>query len=153
MVSDGRRETDSGSAGHGGDGLDDDKIEGLAQLEIAFEELRSHVSKAWNSAMVWVEDKLVFTEMNMLMTVARDMADKVIEATSRIAREAQDEALGALDTRRQKSPSRVILADLLENNACGVQVLSVTISRQCRSPKLRTPRKLVHDMVGTDSHS
>ena len=37
---------------------------------------------AWNSAMVWVDNELVFTELNTLMTVARDATDKVIEAMS-----------------------------------------------------------------------
>ena len=32
--------------------------------------------------MVWVDNELVFTELNTLMTVARDATDKVIEAMS-----------------------------------------------------------------------
>ena len=38
---------------------------------------------AWNNAMVWVDDELVFTKLNTLMEVARDATDKVIKATSR----------------------------------------------------------------------
>ena len=67
------------------------------------------MTEAWNDAMVWVDDELVFTEMNTLMTVAREAADEVIEATTRIARKAQDEVFETLDTRGRKNPSRVIL--------------------------------------------
>jgi hypothetical protein len=63
--------------------LDEDEQKGLKRLAETFENLRSHISTAWNNAMVWVDDELVFTELNTLMTVARDAADKVIEATSR----------------------------------------------------------------------
>ena len=38
---------------------------------------------AWNSAMVWVDNELVFTRLNTLMAVAKDATDRVIEATSR----------------------------------------------------------------------
>ena len=110
----------SGSARHEGGGLDDDEIEGLAWLETAFDELRCHMTEAWNDAMVWVEDELVFTEMNTLMTVAREAADKVIEAMTRIARTAQEEVLETLDTRGWKSPSCVIPVALLEDSACGL---------------------------------
>ena len=79
-VSDCGQETNNDGAGHEISGLDKDEMEGLAQLEEAFEDLRSHMSTAWNKAMVWVEDELIFTEMNTLMTVARDATDKVIEA-------------------------------------------------------------------------
>ena len=44
-------------------------MEGLARLEIAFEDLRSHMTTAWNTTMVWVEDEVVFTEMNTFIGV------------------------------------------------------------------------------------
>ena len=61
-------------------------MEGLARLEITFEDLRSHMTTAWNKTMVWVEDEAVFTvvwvedeavftEMNTLMAVARGATD------------------------------------------------------------------------------
>ena len=81
LVSDGGQETNIDGARHGISGLDKDKMEGLAQLKEAFEDLRSHISTAWNNAMVWVEDELIFTDMNTLMTVAKEATDKVIEAT------------------------------------------------------------------------
>ena len=60
LVPDSRRRTNSGGAGHKGDELDDDEMEGLTRLKIAFEDLRSHMTTAWNDAMVWVEDDAVF---------------------------------------------------------------------------------------------
>ena len=33
--------------------------------------------------MVWIDDELVFSRLNTLMTVAKDATDRVIEATSR----------------------------------------------------------------------
>ena len=74
-------------------------------LEIAFEELRSHMTMAWNNVMVLIEDELVFTEINTLMTVAREAADRVIETSTRIAKEAQVEVPDTLDVRGQKSLS------------------------------------------------
>ena len=70
------------------------------------------MTKALNDVMVLVEDELVFTEMNTLMTVAREAADKVIAASTRIAREAQDEAPETLDARRWKSLSCAAPIDL-----------------------------------------
>ena len=58
------------------------------------------MTKAWNDAMVLVEDELVFTEINTLMTVAREAADKVIETSTRFAREAQVEVPDTLDVKR-----------------------------------------------------
>ena len=42
-ISDGRQGADSGSAGHKGNGLNNNKMEGLARLEVTFENLRSHM--------------------------------------------------------------------------------------------------------------
>ena len=50
-------------------------MEGLTWLEIAFEDLRSHMTTAWNNTMVWVEEEAVFTEINTLMAVARGATD------------------------------------------------------------------------------
>ena len=33
--------------------------------------------------MVWIDDELVFSRLNTLMTVAKDATDRVIEMTSR----------------------------------------------------------------------
>ena len=50
-------------------------MEYLACLEITFEDLRSHMTTAWNNTMVWVEEEAVFTEINTLMAVARGATD------------------------------------------------------------------------------
>ena len=47
-----RQETNNDGAGQESSGLDEDEMEGLPQLEEAFEDLRSHMSEAWNNAMV-----------------------------------------------------------------------------------------------------
>ena len=41
------------------------------------------MAKAWNNAMVWIDDEVVFARLNTLMTVAKDATDRVIEATLR----------------------------------------------------------------------
>ena len=41
------------------------------------------MSAAWNSAMVGVDNELVFTRLNTLVTIARDATDRVIQVTSR----------------------------------------------------------------------
>ena len=51
------------------------------------------MSTAWNNAMVLVDDELVFTKLNTLMTVAKDATDKVIEATSRAEGNEQNKKL------------------------------------------------------------
>ena len=92
-VSDVGRETTSSGAGHTGGELDDDEIEGIERLQTAFEELKSHITKAWNDAMVMVVDELAFTKINTLMTVAREAADRVIETSARFVREPRQRRL------------------------------------------------------------
>ena len=79
VVSNVGRETDSPGARHGENGLDADKLEGLGRLKEALGELKSHMKRALDDTMVSIENELVFTELNMLMTVAREAADRVIE--------------------------------------------------------------------------
>jgi hypothetical protein len=74
-VSDVGQETTSSGAGHTGGNLDDDEIEGIERLQTAFEEIKSHITKAWNDAILMLVDELAFTEINTLMTVAREAAD------------------------------------------------------------------------------
>ena len=47
------------------------------------ESVRSDKATAWNNAMVWIDDEVVFARLNTLMTVAKDATDRVIEATLR----------------------------------------------------------------------
>ena len=63
--------------------LDKDERNRLKCLAESFENPGGHMATAWNSAMVWVDNELVFTRLNMLMVVAKDATDRVIEATSR----------------------------------------------------------------------
>ena len=94
-------------------------MKGLAQLEEAFEDLRSHMSMAWNNAMVWVEDELIFTEMKTLMTVARDATDKVIEATARVAKDHQDNESEGTGKRLWKTSMRGTLVGPAYSGADG----------------------------------
>ena len=105
-ISAGGRETDSLGARHRGGDLDADELEGLERLERAFVELKSHMTKAWDDAMISIEDKLVFTELDTLMTVAREAADRVIETSTRFTREARDEVPEILGAQERKKPSR-----------------------------------------------
>ena len=121
LVSDVRRETDSSGAGHTGRDHDDNELEGLKRLQTAFEELKSHMTEAWNDAMVLVEDELVFTEINTLMTVAREAADKVIETSTRFAREARVEIPDTLDAQGRQNPPCAAPLNLMGKNAYGVR--------------------------------
>ena len=62
---------------------DEDEQDGLQRLTKTFESVRSDMATAWNSNMVWVDNELVFSRLNTLMTVAKDATDRVIEMTSR----------------------------------------------------------------------
>ena len=63
--------------------LDKDKQEGLQRITKTFESIRSSMATAWNKAMVWIDNELVFSRLNTLMLVAKDATDRVIEATTR----------------------------------------------------------------------
>ena len=47
---------------------------------------------AWNRAIIWVDDEVVFTKLNALLTVTKEATDRVIEATLRAERKAADES-------------------------------------------------------------
>jgi hypothetical protein len=70
--------------------------------------------------MILVEDELVFTEINTLMTVAREAADKVIETSARFAREARIEIPHTLDAQGRQNPPCATPLHLLGKNTYGV---------------------------------
>jgi hypothetical protein len=114
------RETTSSGAGHTGGELDDDEIEGIERLQTAFEELKTHITKAWNDEMSMVADSLAFTKINTLMTVARGAADRVIETSARFVREAKEKTPHNLDAQGYQTQQCVAPIHLLEENAYGV---------------------------------
>ena len=63
--------------------LDEDERDGLRRIAETFESVRSDMATAWNKAMIWIDNELVFTRLNTLMTVAKEATDRVIEATLR----------------------------------------------------------------------
>ena len=69
-----------------------DKVEraGLRRITENFESVRSDIATAWNKAMIWIDDKVVFARLNILLTVAKDAADRVIEAALRAEKNAAD---------------------------------------------------------------
>ena len=50
----------------------------MRRLTETFESVRNNMAIAWNRAMLWI-----FTRLNTLMTVAKEAADRVMEATMR----------------------------------------------------------------------
>ena len=57
------------------------------------------MATAWNSAMVWVDNELIFARLNTLMAVAKDATDRVRDATSRAeANTINGEAIICFDT-------------------------------------------------------
>ena len=63
--------------------LDKDEHVGLQLITKTFESIRSNIATAWNKAMVWIDDEVVFARLNTLLTVAREATDRVIEAAIR----------------------------------------------------------------------
>ena len=63
--------------------LDKDEHVGLQLITKTFESIRSNIATAWNKAMVWIDDEVVFARLNTLLTVAREATDRVIEAAER----------------------------------------------------------------------
>ena len=60
--------------------LDKDERAGLQRIKKTFESVRSNIATAWNKAMIWIDDEVVFTRLNTLLTVAKEATDRVIEA-------------------------------------------------------------------------
>ena len=71
--------------------LDEDESRNLRHIAETFENIRSDLVTAWNRAMIWVDDEVVFAKLNALLTVTKEATDRVIEATLRAEREANDE--------------------------------------------------------------
>ena len=71
--------------------LDEDEGRNLRHIAETFENIRSDLVTAWNRAMIWVDDEAVFTKLNALLTVTKEATDRVIEATLRAEREANNE--------------------------------------------------------------
>ena len=55
-----------------------------------FESVRSDIATAWNKAMIWIDDEVVFARLNTLLSVAKEAADRVIEAALRADKNAAD---------------------------------------------------------------
>jgi hypothetical protein len=82
---DGRRNDLTVDTGQGAAATSDDKrrekdltleeLSGLRRLEEAMEGQKGLIRTAWDGAMVSVENALVFSELEMLMVVARDAID------------------------------------------------------------------------------
>ena len=65
------------------------RCEGLRRIEEALREQKGQMRRAWDDAMVSVENELVFTELETLMVVAKDAIDGVIGTSVPFIKEAQ----------------------------------------------------------------
>ena len=70
--------------------LDEDERAGLQRIMETFESVRSNIATAWNKAMIWKDDEVVFARLNTLLSVAKEAADRVIEAALRADKNAAD---------------------------------------------------------------
>ena len=70
--------------------LDEDERAGLQSIRETFESVRSDIATAWNKAMIWIDDEVVFARLNTLLSVAKEAADRVIEAALRAEKNAAD---------------------------------------------------------------
>ena len=107
-VSDVGREDNPLCAGHhGGDDLTLDKLGGLECLEEALDEQTSYMESAQTNAMVSVRNEVVFTELDTLLTVAREAIRKIVGNLARFAEEARDwtpERELPMDTKHRVEP-------------------------------------------------
>ena len=69
-------------------GLDNDERITLQCITETFESVRSNMATAWNKAMIHIDDKVVFTKLNAMMSIAKAAADKVIQAALRAHKKA-----------------------------------------------------------------
>jgi hypothetical protein len=83
--------------------LDEDESRNLRHIAETFESVRSNTVTAWNRAMIWIDDEVVFTRLNALLTVTKEATDRVIEATLRAERKAADES-GNIQANASNSP-------------------------------------------------
>ena len=70
--------------------LDEDERAGLQRIMETFESVRSNIATAWNKAMIWKDDEVVFARLNTLLSVAKEAADRVIEAALRAYKNVAD---------------------------------------------------------------
>ena len=57
--------------------LDKDERVGLRRITETFKSVRSDIATAWNKAMIWIDDKVVFARLNTLLTVIKEQCDRV----------------------------------------------------------------------------
>ena len=87
--------------------LDKDERAGLRRLTETFESVRSKIAMAWNRAMIWIDDKVVFARLNTLLTVTKEATDGVIEAALRAEKNAADTFKNVLADRNGLTPNDV----------------------------------------------
>jgi hypothetical protein len=85
--------------------LDEDESRNLRHIAETFESVRSDTVTAWNRAMIWIDDEVVFTRLNALLTVTKEATDRVIEATLRAERKAANES-GNIQANASNFPPR-----------------------------------------------
>ena len=68
--------------------LDNDERTTLRCIAETFESVRSNMATAWNKAMIHIDDEVVFTKLNAMMSIAKAAADKVIQAALRAHKKA-----------------------------------------------------------------
>lgn len=70
--------------------LDKEERAGLLRIKETFESIQSDIATAWNRAMIWIYDEVVFARLNTLLTVTKEATDRVIEAALRAEKNAAD---------------------------------------------------------------
>ena len=53
-----------------------------------FERVSNEIAAAWNRAMIWIDDEVVFARLNTLLTVTKEATERVIEAALRAQKKA-----------------------------------------------------------------
>jgi hypothetical protein len=90
-VPDGGRGTGPLGAGHpAGDNKALGELRGLMGLGKTLSEQTSHIGRARNDAIMTIKNGLVFTELDTLVTVAREAIGKVVGTSARLARTTRE---------------------------------------------------------------
>ena len=68
--------------------LDKDEHANLRLITETFESILNEIATAWNRAMIWIDDEVVFARLNTLLTVTKEATDRKIEAALRAEKKA-----------------------------------------------------------------
>jgi hypothetical protein len=135
-VPDGGQGTKPSGAGHpAGDNKALGELRGLMGLGQTLSKQTSHIGKARNEATTTIKNGLVFTELDTLVTVAREAIGKVVGTSARLARTTHDQAHGNTRQTQQGSWAPMNQRAQLDKNSTQL-VAERTVELSINSPRI-----------------